>query len=178
MDLFFFLRTHIAAATQYIREKKLLTNQRGLLHEVCLRDPKNTIFVLLNLSPSTAVCCNWKEQKLFKLKWKGHIGHTAITTETILKLFQALIMMSRGGENTEQVPKVESNLTPKSPLTNIRLKFEDETCDIMVLEGRRNILITSNWNIFKWLFGVRIPNRKIRMHCHWPIDFTKISPGF
>lgn len=44
-------------------------------------------------------------------------------------------MMSRGGENIEQVPKVESNLTPKSPLCNIRLKFEDETCDIMMLEG-------------------------------------------
>lgn len=150
MDQFFFLRIHIIAATHYIREKKLLTNQRGLLHELCLRDPKNTIFVLLNLSPSAAVCCNWKEQKMFKLKWKGHISHTAITTETIFKTFQALIMMSRGGENIEQVPKVERNLTPKSPLTNIRLKFEDETCDIMVLEWCKNILITSNWNVFKF----------------------------
>lgn len=44
-------------------------------------------------------------------------------------------MMSRGRENIEQVPKVESNLTPKSPLSNIRLKFGDETCDMTVLEG-------------------------------------------
>lgn len=57
-------------------------------------------------------------------------------------------MMSRGGENIEQVPKVESNLTPKSPLSNIRLKFEDETCDVMMLEGCKNILIISNWNVF------------------------------
>lgn len=44
-------------------------------------------------------------------------------------------MMSRGGENIEQAPEVESNLTPKSPLSSINLKFEAETCDIMVLEG-------------------------------------------
>lgn len=44
-------------------------------------------------------------------------------------------MMSRGGENIEQAPKVESNLTPKSPLSNIKLKFEAETCDKTVLEG-------------------------------------------
>lgn len=102
---FFFLRIHIIGATHYIREKKLLTNQRGLLQELCLRDAKNTIFVLLNLSPSAAVCCNWKEQKMCKLKWKGHISHTAITTGTIFKTFQAHIMMSRDGGNIEQVPK-------------------------------------------------------------------------
>lgn len=44
--------------------------------------------------------------------------------------------MSRGGENIEQAPKVESNLTPKSPLNNINLKFEAETCDIRVLDAK------------------------------------------
>jgi len=69
-------------------------------------------------------------------------------------------MMSRGGENIEQVRKVESNLTQKSPLSNIRLKFEEETRDIMALEGHKNILITSNWNVFKFQMTFWIKDRK------------------
>lgn len=94
------------------------------------------MLVHLNLSPRAALFCNGKEKKMFELKWKGHISHTAINSEIIFKTFQALIVMSRGGENIEQAPKVESNLTPKSPLNNINLKFEAETCDIRVLDAK------------------------------------------
>lgn len=59
-------------------------------------------------------------------------------------------MMSRGGENIEQAPEVESNLTPKSPLSNIKLKFEAETCDIMALEGCKKKKITSGWTVLKF----------------------------
>lgn len=81
-------------------------------------------------------------------------------------------MMSRGGENIEQKPEVESNLTPKSPLKSVNFKFEAETRDIRVLEGYKNFLITANWKVLKFqvTFLIMDPEYvKIRIHCYWQI---------